>query len=134
MQTLKLVLVGLPVFLALDALWLGVIAKGEYRRGLGSLARKAGDGIDVLWRAAAVVYVLALVGLAVFVVPMASGPLAGFGGGALYGLILYAVYDFTNLATLAGWSLRLSLIDAAWGAFVCGATAAAMTFALVWLK
>lgn len=134
MQALKLVLAGLPVFVALDAIWLGVLAKGEYRRGLGALARRSGDGIDVFWPAAGLVYVLALTGLAVFVVPKAHDPLAALGWGALYGLILYAVYDFTNLATLAGWPLRLSMLDAAWGAVVCGMTAAAMKYADVWLK
>ena len=134
MQSLKLVLAGLPVFLALDALWLGVIAKGEYRRGLGALARRSGDGIDVFWPAAAFVYVLALTGLALFVVPKAHDPLSALGWGALYGAILYAVYDFTNLATLTGWSLRLSILDSAWGAVVCGAAAAAMKAAELWLK
>lgn len=134
MQALKLVLAGLPVFLALDALWLGVLAKAEYRRGLGVLARRSGEGIDVIWPAAGLVYVLALTGLAIFVIPKAHDPLSAFGWGALYGVILYAVYDFTNLATLTGWSLRLSVLDAAWGAVVCGVTASAMKYADVWLK
>lgn len=133
MQTLKLVLAGLPVFLALDLFWLGVIAKGEYRRGLGALARRGPDGLDVFWPAAAFVYVLALSGIALFVLPLSADPLAALGAGALYGAILYAVYDFTNLATLVGWSLRLSILDSAWGAVVCGAAAAAMKAFELWL-
>lgn len=133
MQMLKLVLAGLPVFLALDALWLGLLAKDAYRQGLGPLARRSGDGIGLVWWSAGVVYILALVGLAAFVVPKASDPAAALAWGALFGVILYAVYDFTNYATLQGWSLKLSVLDAAWGAVVCGVTAAAMRATQAWL-
>ena len=34
---LRLFLIALPVFLALDALWLGVIAKNFYRQQIGFL-------------------------------------------------------------------------------------------------
>lgn len=38
--------------------------------------------------------------------------------GGLFGLFAYGTYDLTNLATLKTWSLKLSLIDMAWGACV----------------
>ncbi|MES2473370.1 MAG: DUF2177 family protein, partial [Pseudomonadota bacterium] len=44
-----------------------------------------------------------------------------------------ATYDLTNLATLKVWSLKVSLIDMAWGSFVTGtisAASAAITLAL----
>jgi uncharacterized membrane protein len=49
--------------------------------------------------------------------------------GGLLGLFAYATYDLTNLVTLKGWSLRLSLIDMAWGA-CASAVAAASACAL----
>ena len=35
--------------------------------------------------------------------------------GALLGLFAYGTYDLTNLATLKGWPVFLSILDMAWG-------------------
>jgi uncharacterized membrane protein len=45
--------------------------------------------------------------------------------GAVFGLVAYATYDLTNLATLMRWPLNVTLIDLAWGAFLTAATSAA---------
>jgi uncharacterized membrane protein len=45
--------------------------------------------------------------------------------GALFGLVAYATYDLTNLATLRGWQLPMTLVDLAWGAALAAAVSAA---------
>jgi uncharacterized membrane protein len=40
----------------------------------------------------------------------------------ILGLVVYGVYDFTNLTILKNWSLLLSLIDVLWGATLFGLT------------
>jgi uncharacterized membrane protein len=50
--------------------------------------------------------------------------------GALFGFCVYAAYDLTNLATLRGWPLTVSLVDLAWGAVVTAAAAAASFLAM----
>ena len=50
--------------------------------------------------------------------------------GALIGLLAYGTYDMTNLATLKGWSLQVSLVDMAWGAFLSATASAAGYFAV----
>ena len=35
--------------------------------------------------------------------------------GAVLGLVAYGTYDITNLSTLKGWSVKLAVIDIAWG-------------------
>ena len=134
MQTLKLFLAGLPVFLALDALWLCVVAKGFYRRELGPLARRVGEEWAPIWWATVPVYLAIVGGLALFVVPKSATPLAALGWGAVFGVVLYAVYDFTNYALVANWSLKMTLVDLAWGAFACGAAAFVMKHLEAWLK
>ena len=52
--------------------------------------------------------------------------------GALFGFFAYATYDLTNLATLRGWPLGLSLVDIAWGTVVSAASAAGGKVALDW--
>jgi uncharacterized membrane protein len=125
MHTLKLLAVHvltLVTFLAIDAVWLGLIAKEMYRREIGHLLAP-----NVRWGAALAFYVIYIVGLLVLVVlPHASSPLLTVAGlGALFGLVAYATYDLTNLATLTRWPLSVTLADLAWGVFVTGVTAVA---------
>ncbi len=124
---LKLYAIALPVFMAVDMVWLGAIAKGFYRAQLGPLLRP-----DVNWTAAIIFYLLYITGLVLFVI----GPsiekgswIYALGFGALFGLISYATYDLTNLATLKDWPLVITLVDLAWGA-VLGAMVSIITHAL----
>jgi len=38
--------------------------------------------------------------------------------GGLLGLVAFATYDLTNLATLRGWPLLVVIVDLSWGTFV----------------
>ena len=110
------------VLIALDLLWLGLIAKNLYLQGIGHLM-----GPSPLWRVAVLFYLLFAVGVVVFaVVPQDGG--AGWSRtlvmGALFGFFAYATYDLTNLSTLRDWPLGLSLIDIGWGTLVSTASAA----------
>jgi len=110
----------LTVFLLLDALWLGLVAPGFYRSQIGFLLREEPN-----WYAAGVFYLLFIVGLTVFVVTptIRRDSLAnGFFKGTLFGIVTYGTYDLTNLATIKGWPLTVTLVDLAWGAVLCGTT------------
>ena len=112
----------LLVFLALDGVWLGVVARGMYRRQLAHLLAP-----EVRWGPAAAFYVLYVAGLLLLVVwpNRTSSALVTAGLGAAFGLVAYATYDLTNLATLARWPLSVTLADLAWGAFATAAAAVA---------
>jgi len=119
----KLYLIALPVFFAIDMVWLGLVAKGFYRRQIGFLMR---DGFN--WPAAVAFYLLFILGLVVFVIAPAmdrSSWLRALGYGALFGLITYATYDLTNLATVRDWPLLLTFVDLAWGATLAAAVSVA---------
>ena len=113
-----LILLGL--FLAVDAVWLMVISKKFYARNLGYLMAAKPNLV-----AALLFYVLFVVGLQVFVVNPAlaagSGKVALLSG-LLFGLITYATYDLTNLATVRDWPVLITVVDLAWGTFVSGLT------------
>jgi uncharacterized membrane protein len=47
--------------------------------------------------------------------------------GALLGLVTYAAYDLTNLATLEGFPLTVALVDLVWGMVLC-ATVSGITY------
>lgn len=103
---LKLYALTLAVFLAVDLLWLGVLARSFYQTHLGPLLSPV-----VNWPAALVFYLLYVVGILVFAVlpGLAKDSLAvADGWGALFGFFTYATYDLTNLATLKDWPLRVA--------------------------
>jgi uncharacterized membrane protein len=120
--TLKLAAAGAAAFMVLDGVWLGVVMKHFYREQLAPIIRLANGGIAPNWPAAIVVYLLLGTGIAVFVIPRAETVASAAAFGALLGLVVYGVYDFTNYATLRQWPFVLTLADAAWGT---AATAAA---------
>ena len=113
MRVLKLYLVTLAAFLAIDMLWLGLVARSFYQQHLGYLMAPSTN-----WFAAMLFYLLFVAGLLVFVVlpGLAAGSLkTTLSMPALFGLITYATYDLTNLATLKDWPALLSIVDMLWG-------------------
>lgn len=123
MNFLKLYGVSIVVFLAIDAVWLGVIARDLYRQEIGELLRP-----DPRWGAAALFYALFVAGIVIFVTQpaLARGSLGrAVGYGALFGLITYATYDLTNLAVLRGFTVKVTVIDLIWGAAISSTVAAA---------
>lgn len=124
-HAVKLYILVVLVFLAIDLSWLGVLMAQFYKTELGSLARRSGQALAPVWWAALLVYVLIPLGLVLFVLPRVtpeSLPGAALGWGFLYGIILYGVYDLTNYSLIDHWPWRMTLVDMAWGGFICAVT------------
>ena len=119
-------LVGLLAFVLLDGVWLGLVMRQFYRDRLAPIARMNGGSLAPDWLAAGLVYVALGAGLAVFVVPRATTVAGAAAYGALFGLVTYGVYDFTNMATLKHWTWSLAVVDVCWGAFAAAVAAAAI--------
>jgi uncharacterized membrane protein len=104
-------LLTLVVFFLIDMVWLGLVAKNFYRRYLGDMLSP-----KVNWPAAILFYLLFIAGLLLFVIEPAQGrALQALWKGAFFGLIAYATYDLTNLATLKNWPLMVTVVDLVWG-------------------
>lgn len=105
--------IALVVFFAIDLVWLGLIAKNLYSKYLGFIMSD-----KVNWLAALIFYALFIVGLLVFVIEPALQD-QNFTQlalrAALFGLVTYATYDLTNLATLKDWPIQITIIDLIWG-------------------
>ena len=126
----KLYLIAFPVFLAIDMAWLGLVAKNFYARQIGYLMRP-----DINWTAAIAFYLLFIAGLVVFVITPAVEKHSSMDAlllGAFFGLVAYATYDLTNLATVKDWPLLVTAVDLVWGA-VLAASVSAVTY-LIWGK
>lgn len=112
----KLYAIALPVFFAIDMLWLGLIAKNLYRAQIGNLMKP-----EVNWAAAIIFYLLFIAGLVVFVISPAmekNSWVYVLALGAFFGLVCYATYDLTNLAVAKDWPVMITIIDMVWGAFL----------------
>jgi uncharacterized membrane protein len=110
---IKLYFVTFAAFLAIDAVWLGLVARTFYRRYLEWLM-----AANPNWIAALLFYLLFVVGILVFVVVpgVDEGSLrTTLLRAALFGLVAYATYDLTNLATVKDWPLTITVVDMLWG-------------------
>lgn len=123
---LKFFLISLPIFAVLDFIWLGLLMSKFYNAELGTLARRAGESLSPHWPSAILAYIVLVLGVALFVLPKFIDKPIGFNvfiWGALFGLVVYGVYDLTNYATLANWPLKVVIVDIIWGMFIYGSTA-----------
>ena len=114
------------VFAAMDFVWLSLAANRLYKPEIGEIM--AGK---VQLAPAVVFYLLYVFGLIFFAVAPAlrgGGVSTALLNGALFGLVAYATYDLTNMATLKVWSMKVTLADLAWGAFASAAAAGAGTW------
>jgi uncharacterized membrane protein len=110
---LKLYFATLIAFLAIDIVWLGLVARTVYQKYLGFLLTPT-----INWIAAVLFYLLFILGILVFVVVpgLENNSLkVTLLRAALFGLITYATYDLTNLATVKNWPVLITVMDMAWG-------------------
>jgi uncharacterized membrane protein len=120
------------VFLAIDLVWLGFVAKDLYRRQLGTLLSE-----QVNWAAAIIFYLLFVAGVFIFSILPAIEKQSlqhAIVLGVLFGFFTYATYDLTNLATLKGWPLKIVFIDIIWGMVLTGTVSTAGFFIVKWLR
>ena len=118
MHTLKLILISFLLLVLIDAIWLGWLMGKFYRDELGSLAKRSGNEFSPNLFASFVTYLFILGGLYAF--PFQNAIQTNYIEGFMWGLVVYGVYEFTNLAVIKNWSLRLVCIDLLWGACLGG--------------
>jgi uncharacterized membrane protein len=131
-QTLFHYVIVFGVFLAIDALWLSNAARWFYRPEIGQLLREHPDFV-----VAFVFYAMYAAGLLYFVVtPSVAANDVGMAlmRGAFFGLIAYATYDMTNLATMKGFTLRIAVIDMIWGTVLSASVSAVSVYLIRLLK
>jgi uncharacterized membrane protein len=111
------------LFGILDALWLGKMVPTLYRAEIGEMLMKGWRPVPAL-----VFYALYMLGIQIFAVApaLAAGKWqVALTYGALFGFFCYMTYDLTNYATLKVWSLKITLVDIAWGTIATGLAAGA---------
>jgi uncharacterized membrane protein len=125
MKYLLIYAVATVIFFGMDMVWLGLVAKNFYRQKLGFIFTG-----DVNWPAAVIFYLLYIGGILYFAVfpglKDGNWVIAIFNG-ALFGLMCYATYDLTNMATIKQWPVVVVIVDSIWGIVLTG-TVSALTY------
>jgi uncharacterized membrane protein len=131
MYYLKIYFSALACFLAIDFVWLAFVARGFYRKHLGVLLTDQPN-----WWAAGLFYLLFVAGLVVFAIDpglKAADLRRAMLLGAFFGLVSYATYDLTNMATVKNWPWIVTLVGMIWGAVLAASVSCFGYLAGRWL-
>ena len=104
----------LVVFLVLDLPMITFINKDMYKNLFDNINNGEVVQSTNIIIGAIVAYLLLAYGLYIFAIKNKS-----IFNGALFGLVVYGVYNFTNLAVIARYGLIQSVIDTVWGTILC---------------
>lgn len=121
--------VTFAVFLGLDYLGLSYIVKPTFEKEINPLLHDSPRlGPAVMFYA---FYVAVLLWFVSWPALKDNQPLIWvFGSGVLIGAMAYGTYEFTNLATIKGWTWRMVMTDFIWGSLLTGTAATAGVFAI----
>ena len=115
---MKSFLVSSLALLILDMAWVLLFMQSKYRVQVEEIQNSP---MNVNVAAMVLAYSLMIIGLCVFVVPhslVTKNVMKNIVHAGLFGLIVYGIFDFTNMAVFAKWDKNLAIIDIMWGCFV----------------
>lgn len=133
MTTITFIKIAVSTFIisiVIDYLWVGLLMHKFYDNELGSIGRRLNGALNVHIPSVLIVYVLLAVGITFFVMPLIANTSLLHTAliGALFGLVLYGIYDFTNYGVLANYGLKLLVVDILWGTFLCSLVTVIVSF------
>lgn len=124
---LKLFIAAFIVLVLLDLIWFRLFMGTFFRQELASIARPAGQ---TSIPSALAAWALLSVGIVFLVLPRIAPGAVWWHAllwGALFGLVVYGTYDFTNYAILKDYPFRFLAVDVLWGTVICGITTLAVS-------
>ena len=110
---LSATLIAALIFLIIDIIWLSFAVKSFYRPNIGHLLLDK----PVMW-AAAMFYIIYVFGIGVVIIEPSinlDNTISLLFKAFVFGLVAYGTYNFTNMATVKGWSPSVVFVDTIWG-------------------
>ena len=107
-------LVSAIVLIVIDSVYLNLM-KGYFDN---QVKKVQGTNIKLNFLGAAICYIFLIVGLNYFIIKPHRSVQDAF----LLGLVIYGVYETTNLALFSNWSVLTVLIDTLWGGLLFAST------------
>ena len=102
------------IFVILDGMYINLI-KDYFNTQIKSVQ---GSDMKINIIATGIVYIFLIFGLNYFIIQKNKNVKDAF----ILGLVIYAVYEFTNLALLKNWKVTTALVDTLWGGLLFGST------------
>lgn len=109
-------LLAAVILVILDGIYLN-LTKGYFNKQIKSIQ---GSEIQMNFIAVAITYILLIFGLNYFIIQKHKS----IQDAALLGLIIYGVFELTNLALFKNWSILTVIIDVTWGTILFTLTTA----------
>jgi uncharacterized membrane protein len=102
------------IFVILDGMYINLI-KDYFNTQIKSVQ---GSDMKINIIATGIVYIFLIFGLNYFIIQKNKNVKDAF----ILGLVIYAVYEFTNLALLKNWKVTTAMVDTLWGGLLFGST------------
>lgn len=130
LRSISMYFATLGFLILLDSIWIGFLMTDIYKSNIAKILSISKDAVTFNPLPGILVWMLIAFGALFFVLPLTKNLdyLTTFYYGAFFGLVLYGVFEFTNMATFSNWSLKTAVIDIFWGMFLNGAVAVFLRF------
>jgi uncharacterized membrane protein len=109
-----LLLVSAIVFISIDFIYLNVM-KGYFDNQIRMVQ---GSPVKMNYLGAALCYIFLIAGINYFIIK----PRKSVSDAFLLGIVIYGVYETTNLALLKNWSFLTVILDTLWGGLLFAST------------
>ena len=113
---MKTILLSLMTLISIDSIYLYLI-KNLFEKHISTIQSSE---LQINMYGAIICYILLTFGLNYFILNTNKSIIDAF----ILGLVIYAVYEFTNLSLFTNWSVLTVLIDTTWGAVLFALTTA----------
>ncbi len=137
MKTIYTFVISIAVLGILDFIWLGLISAKTYKQLLSPIGKMGPTGsFEPRLFAMICVYIAIALSFVIFVLPQIKnlGLVDAFIYGAVFGILVYAIYEFTNYSILKDWPKKLVIIDTLWGGVLYGLSSVVVPYILKLLR
>lgn len=114
MFNIKEIILSGILFVVIDAVYLGLVSNFFNKM----IKRIQGNKINFRLEGAILCYIFLIFGLNHFIISKNKSPFEA----ALFGWVIYGVYDATNYAIFDKWSKQALIMDTVWGGILFYAT------------
>ena len=111
---LNMIIISAILFVAIDSIYLNLM-KNYFNH---QVIKVQGSSVRFNYIAAIITYIFLIYALYYFILSKNKSVTDAF----ILGVVIYGVYEFTNLTILKEWKLKSALIDTLWGGILFSLT------------
>ena len=107
------------LLIAIDFVWIGIINAESYKKVIKAVQKTE---LKARLIPGLLVYIALALIIIFWILPSIKSKsfIDAFKNGFMLGALVYAVFDFTNMAIFSDWTYTISIIDTLWGGILTG--------------